>query len=189
MPRHGAAGARAGHRWTAVCLLLLALCGVLAPRAAAAEASGAEALKAEVIYRALMFVTWPAEHEAGRRLQVCTAGDGRVEAALQDLAGRSIRQLAIEVRRAVRLEQLGTCHLVFMPEPQPAWRAQLERLPVLVVADGAGMLDHGVMLNLQIEDGRIVFDIDLDAARRAGLAISAKLLRLARYVRHQSPAP
>jgi len=41
------------------------------------------------------------------------------------------------------------------------------------------------MINLQVEDGRIVFDVDLDAARRANLTISTKLLRLARFVRHQ----
>jgi hypothetical protein len=60
---------------------------------------------------------------------------------------------------------------------------------VLVVSDAASMLDNGSMINLQVEDGRIVFDVELDAARRAGLVISTKLLRLARFVRHQTSAP
>ena len=39
------------------------------------------------------------------------------------------------------------------------------------------------MLNLQVDGGRIVFDIGLGALRRQGLDISAKVLRLARYVK------
>ena len=71
----------------------------------------------------------------------------------------------------------------------PALRPALAELPVLVVSDAAAMLEQGAMINLRLEDGRIVFDVDLDAARRAGLAVSTKLLRLARYVRHQTTSP
>ena len=175
--------------WRAAALLLLALGGAAALRPAAAQAVGPDGLKTEVIYRALMFVNWPAEREQGRSLQLCTAGDTSLETAMQALAGRSIRHLVIEVRRLVRPEQLGGCHLLYLSEPRPAWRVLLDRQPLLVLSDTAGMLDQGAMVNLQIEDGRIVFDVDLDAARRAGLVISAKLLRLARYVRHQSTSP
>ena len=165
--------------------------GLLASSFVRAQGASPESLKAEVLYRVLMFVTWPADREApGRPLQVCTAGDGGgMEAALQKLAGRTIRQLSIDVRRPAGPEQLARCHLVYLPGPQPAWRTPLAELPVLVVSDAAAMLDQGAMVNLQVEDGRIVFDVDLDAARRAGLAISTKLLRLARFVRHQATSP
>lgn len=175
--------------WRMAALLLLALAGAAPLRPVAAQAAGPDGLKAEVVYRALMFVNWPAEREHGRALQLCTAGDSGLETALQGLAGRSIRHLAIEVRRLARPDQLAGCHLLYLSEPKPAWRALLDRQPVLVLSDQAGMLDQGAMLNLQIEDGRIVFDVDLDAVRRAGLAISAKLLRLARYVRHPATSP
>lgn len=166
------------------------LLGLLGTPLAHAQASSPESLKAEVIYRVLMFVTWPPDREApGRPLQVCTVGDGRMETALQALAGRTIRQLTIEVRRAARHDLLSGCHLLYLPGPQPAWREPLGDLPVLVVSDAAAMLDQGAMINLQVEDGRIVFDVDLDVARRAGLAISTKLLRLARFVRHQAASP
>lgn len=179
-------GHAAPRRWASA--WALALC--LWPALAAAQTASPESLKAEVIYRVLMFVTWPPEREtAGRGLQVCTLGDGRVETALQALAGRPIRQLSVEVRRLGRADALLGCHLLYLAGPQPALRAPLAESPVLVVSDGAAMLDHGAMINLQIEDGRIVFDVDLDAARRAGLGVSTKLLRLARFVRHQGGAP
>ena len=53
---------------------------------------------------------------------------------------------------------------------------------LLLVSDAPAMLGRGVMLNLQVEDGRVVFDVGLAASHRAGLEISTKLLRLARFV-------
>ncbi len=176
-----------GWRWGAGFALLL---GLLASRPATAQSASPEALKAEVVYRLLMFVTWPAEREpAGRPLQLCTFGEGRMDSALQGLAGRPIRHFSIDVRHQPRADQLAGCHLLYLPASQPTLRPVLAELPVLVVSDGAAMLEQGAMINLQIEDGRIVFDVDLDAARRVGLAISTKLLRLARYVRHQTTTP
>ncbi|CAM3960635.1 YfiR family protein [Roseateles saccharophilus] len=157
---------------------------------ALAQTGGPEALKAEVVYRLLMFVSWPAEREQpGHSLQLCTLGEGRMEGALQGLAGRQIRQLTLDVRRMARGDSPAGCHLLYLPAPQAGLRTQLAELPVLVVSDVAAMFDQGAMVNLQVEDGRIVFDVDLDAARHAGLGVSAKLLRLARYVRHQGGAP
>ncbi|MCY4744258.1 YfiR family protein [Pelomonas sp. UHG3] len=167
-------------------VLLAGLC----PAAAGAQSGTPEALKAEVVYRVLMFVTWPPERESlGRSLQLCTMGDGRVDAALQALAGRPIRQFTIETRRLGRSDPLAGCHLLYLPAPNPPLRPVLADLPVLVVSDASTMLEHGAMINLQIEDGRIVFDVELYAARRVGLAINTKLLRLARYVRHQTGQP
>jgi hypothetical protein len=175
-------------RWRGVAGAVLA-CALAQPPAHAQTASP-EMLKAEVIYRVLMFVTWPAEREQPERgLQICTLGEGRVEGALQALAGRPIRQLTVAVRRLARPEQYAGCHLLYLPGPQPALRTALAEAPVLLVSDAAAMLEQGSMINLQVEDGRIVFDVELDAARRAGLTISTKLLRLARFVRHQGGTP
>lgn len=171
--------------WCAAAAWLLA--GLL-PGTAQAQPSSPEALKAEVIYRVLMFVTWPPEREqAARGLQVCTLGEGRVDGALQALAGRPIRQLTVAVRRLSRNDPFAGCHLLYLAGPHAGLRSALNEAPVLVVSDAAAMLDQGAMINLQVEDGHVVFDVDLDAARRAGLVISAKLLRLARFVRHQLP--
>lgn len=174
-------------RWRWACVWAFASVWMAGP--AMAQGANPEVLKAEVIYRSLMFVTWPMDRENSERgLQICTLGDGRVERALQTLAGRPIRQLSIAVRRQSRTDQLAVCHVLYVPSPQPALRAALAELPVLVVSDAAGMLDQGAMINLQVEEGHIVFDVDLDGARRSGLTVSTKLLRLARFVRHQQGA-
>lgn len=166
------------HRW------LPLLWAIATAGASAQPLPSPDVQKAEVVYRALIFVNWPSERFAGARgLQLCLLGEGRLDTALQALAGRSVRQQVLEVRRA-RADQLGGCHVLYLPAPSAGSVTPFEGQPVLTVSDAAGMLDHGAMINLQIEDGRVVFDVELDALRRAGLDVSAKLLRLARFVKH-----
>ena len=51
--------------------------------------------------------------------------------------------------------------------------------PVLTVADTAGFLDHGGIINFVLEGSKVRFEINQEAAERAGIKISSKLLRLA----------
>ncbi|MCU7376252.1 YfiR family protein [Paucibacter sp. O1-1] len=171
-----------------IALLVMQLVGAAAPALAQASGPAApESLKAEIVFRALMFVSWPGDRiSSGKGLQLCTLGDGRMDTALLALGGRMIRQQGLETRRA-RLDQLGGCHAIYLAAPNPSIIAALSGRAVLLVSDTTSTLADGVMLNLQVEDGRVVFDIELDAARRAGLDISAKLLRLARFVKHSAP--
>src|SRR5574341_901036 len=126
-------------------LALLAAALAWAP-AAQAQAQTSEAeLKAEITFRALLFVQWPAQ-------------------LLRD-------------EQALRL-----CVLDESPLAR-ALRAEGPPYGVLWIADELGLLESGAMLNLQVENAHIVFDVELAAMRRAGLDISAKVLRLARYVK------
>jgi hypothetical protein len=58
----------------------------------------------------------------------------------------------------------------------------LVRQPVLTVGDTEGYGQRGVMVNFYLDQSRVRFEINLAAARRAGLRISSQLLKLARIV-------
>ncbi len=138
-------------------------------------------LKAQVLFKVLRFIEWPPRSLAdGQALQLCLLEDGTPLAQeLRALDGRTMDNHQLQVR-SVRDRQLGGCHIALIGDAQG--------LPVapsatLLVSESPGMLDRGAMLSLQVEDGRVVFDVSLEAARRAGLDISAKLLRLARFVK------
>ncbi len=53
---------------------------------------------------------------------------------------------------------------------------------VLTVADTAGFLDAGGMIQFLNENGRVRFAINVDATSRAKLKMSSKLLSLAKVV-------
>jgi hypothetical protein len=53
----------------------------------------------------------------------------------------------------------------------------------LTVGDERGFVDEGGMIALRVVDGRVRFDVNVTAARRAGLRLSSQLLQLAMSVR------
>jgi len=54
--------------------------------------------------------------------------------------------------------------------------------PALVIGGSDLARGEGLMVRLDEAGGRLVFDIDMKAAREAGLVVSSRLLRLARKV-------
>jgi hypothetical protein len=140
-------------------------------------------LKAQIVLRALVYVDWPAAAlGASQPLQLCLARGGELADALARQAGQRVNGHPLVVRRAAP-DALQGCHAIYVgptggvaPVPQ-----------ALLIGDGYGLTEQQVMLNLQVAQGRVVFDINLPAARRAGLDISTRLLRLARFVRQEPP--
>jgi YfiR/HmsC-like len=60
--------------------------------------------------------------------------------------------------------------------------ADLPAAPVLTVGEGDDFLTAGGMIGFLLEDNKVRFDINLVAARSAGLAIGSRLLILAQNV-------
>lgn len=143
-------------------------------------------LKAAIIVNMLMFVDWPAHHDlqAGQ-LQLCYFNDSQVSAALQQANGRTVKGKTLRTR-LVTAENMNQCHAVYLsPSNQVDLNSILSPsrpLPILLVTDTPDYFQRGCMLNLEQSSGRIVFDINLRSARKAGLQISSKALRLARRV-------
>nr|WP_297357506.1 YfiR family protein [uncultured Caldimonas sp.] len=161
--------------------LLLALACRLA--AAQSQPAGEPDVKAQIVYRVLLFVTWPPERlPASQPLDLCFFDDDPLSDALARLSGQPVHGRALRVRK-VALEHVANCHAVYVGRRAEAAVTQSHSRAVLLVGDNLGLVEQGVMLNLQTEGGRVGFDVGLSAARRAGLQFSAKLLRLARYVK------
>ena len=160
-------------------LLSALLNGLLMAAPVQAQAVSAPQLKAQVLLKALRFIEWPADALAEQQpLQLCLPEEGELARELATLNGQHVNRHALQVR-LLRQRHLAGCHLALVG-PEGAWTGAGA---TLLITETAGLLERGAMLNLQVEDGRVVFDIELDAARRAGLEFSARLLRLARFVK------
>lgn len=122
---------------------------------------------------------------------MCVLGDEPMPAMRAALTGKSGSDRPLSVRRLRTEGEAGECELVFLAGSErarlPALRERLRGAPVLTVADGDGLAREGAMISLALRDRRVVFDVNAGAAREAGLAISSKLLRLARTVHGGSP--
>jgi hypothetical protein len=155
--------------------------------ALAQDVAATERLKAAFLSRFPQFVEWPATALAGRpSLDVCVVEPNPFGTALHDLAGgERIADRPLRARPVSR-DAAADCHVLYIPAATPGRRALLERLkgrPVLPVGDADGFLDDGGVVELRLIGNRIRFHIDAAAAERAGLRLSAQLLRLAVSVR------
>jgi hypothetical protein len=157
--------------------LVLSLLSLASPAQPLAEAE----LKAQILWRALQFVEWPAEVAPAQPLQLCLLAQGPLAEALREWAQRLLNGRRLELRRVASAGSATGCHILYVGADGVV-PAQPPR-GLLWVGDDMGLTERGVMINLQPQQGRIVFDVDLQSARRAGLDINARLLRLARYVR------
>lgn len=138
-------------------------------------------LKAAFLFNFATFTTWP--EAGGDALAVCVYGDDPFGAHLDAITGRKVGERGLRVQRVSSVDALDDCQMVFVARSVIGNLARvLDRLdgrPVLTVADSPGAMENGVMLNMDKHAGRIGFSANLAAARRQGLALSARLLNLA----------
>lgn len=170
-------------RGLAAAWMLTALAGIAQPVWAQERARSEPELKAQIVFRALLFVQWPRAVAADGPLRFCVFDESPLALALRDFDGRRVNDRVFQWRR-VGTEQAAGCLAAYAGGmPGTAALGRSDAHGIFWVGDELGLLERGVMLNLQVDGGRIVFDIGLAALRREGLDISAKVLRLARYVK------
>lgn len=160
------------------------------PAAARAEVTAPEYdVKAAFLFNFTKFVEWPPaaftdEHSS---LRICVLGENPFGKALhvlmdEEVAGRRLTLLHVD-----KLNNLEACHVLYVSRSERGRLAHilgdLRGVPVLTVGDTAGFIDQGGMINFVLEGSKVRFDVNLEAAERAGLKISSRLLALAKHVK------
>jgi hypothetical protein len=174
---------RLGMRLTAVQVMLL---GVLV----GAQGATAPALKAAFLFNFTKFAEWPVGALApGQRLSLCILGDRAVAEALeqtiktQEMADG--HQLTVEVIKADG--PIRSCHLLYVSGLDRSEASELldimKDTSAFTVSDGNQFAERGGVAQLIAENSRLRFAINVEAARRARLKISSKLLGLAQIVK------
>jgi hypothetical protein len=172
--------------------LLLVVPGVLGPALAAQGEDLERAVKAAFLYKFAAYAEWPAAAFplAATPVRIGVLGDGDLAAQLEAVAeGRTIQGRPIVT---VPLRDVGDAegiHILFVGRSRRRDLLRLRRLedPVLVVTESDTGPPPGAVVNFLIVEGRVRFDIDLDAAERRGLTLSSRLLAVAHSVRRRTP--
>jgi hypothetical protein len=173
-----------------VLFLALALTGTR-PQALGSETTRADSrvVKAVFLVNFLSFANWPSGKlaPAPARLVIAVLGDPSfVPLVEKAAAGRSVNGRPIVVQAIDTAEAGAEAHLVFIATSQsqrlPAVLRSLANTAVLTVGDTDGFAQDGVAINLYTFDNRVRIEVNNTAAARAGVHLSANLLRLARIV-------
>lgn len=173
-------------RLLAASLLLAAAPPLVRP--AAQDIPAEYRVKAAYLYNFVKFVEWPPEAATGP-LVICVAGRNPFGTVLQDIVRNElIAGRPIEAR--VILEPDDACDVVFVPQGATtgAYLRGAAGKPMLTVGESLTFLGQGGIASFYInETGNVRFEINPEAAERAKLRISSRLLQLARIA--TPPAP
>lgn len=144
-------------------------------------------VKAAYLFNFLKFVEWPEDAFADplAPIVIGVIGEDPFGSALpQVVIGKTVqgRDLVIRVYRTG--ENLRGAQILFISASEskrlPMILSSLRGSSVLTVADTAGFLEAGGMIQFLSENDRVRFAINAEAAGRAKLKVSSKLLSLAR---------
>jgi len=181
---------RRGRGASLVCAALAAIVMSGVARDAAAQSVTAPELKAAFLFNFAKFAEWPADViSLNSSLVLCVAGDGAVADALdKTVMGHQIDGHSVVIARG-KVDSLPTCHVMYAAglDAKETVRLlnSLKGLAVFTVSDREQFAQLGGVAYFFVENGKMRFAINQDAAQRAHLTLSSKLLSLAKLVKDE----
>jgi len=154
-----------------------------------ATAQSEDQIKAAFLFNFARYVEWPVEAFAGPEdaVKICMVGAASFAGVVsKTVSGKSVENRPVAVDTLAGLSELSGCHILYVGagigfDPgEVASRAA--GASVFTVADHEGFASRGGIANFIRADNKVRFEINPSAAKKAGLKISSRLLRLAKVV-------
>jgi hypothetical protein len=161
------------------------------PQTAHAQASPSDEyqIKAACLLNFAQFIEWPAASFAApdAPIVVGVLGDDPFGTALEDtFQDESIQGRKLVVKRSHRVEDLKTCHMLFISNSEKdrltEILASLGDASIVTVSEMDQFTQRGGIINFYLDHNKVRFEINTDAAQRKGLKISSQLLKRAKIV-------
>jgi hypothetical protein len=181
------------HRGWSLVSIAFCLMQVMIPMTARGQEGSVDEykLKAAMLYNLTKFVEWPnsAYPDSHAPILLCILGQDPIANSLAATIPKEPQNgRAVLIRRLQSDAEFPGCHILYISSSERKSAAHifaiLNGACVLTVGEMAQFAAHGGIIQFALEDQRVHFDINLDAASRAGLKISSKLLALAEIVKH-----
>jgi len=157
-------------------------------------ASSEYLIKAGFIYNFANLVQWPSNSFAQPTSPIVIGilGEDPFGTILDRvLEGKKVNGRAFLVKRLKSVLDLKECHIVFVSSSEMTHLVEaihsVKGMPILTIGEIPGFAKRGGIINLILEDNKVHFEVNVEAAKEADLNISSRLLALARII--QEPAP
>lgn len=157
---------------------------VLSPSARAQE-SNQDQVKAALLFNVAKFVEW--SEETNGPMVLCVEGDDAFEKVLRNTAdSKGVNGQQVDVRKINAGERAPDCRMAFISSSERRQTrsilASFQGTGTVTVSDRPDFAREGGIISFSLEDNRVHFEINVEAAQLAHLKISAKLLSLAKIV-------
>jgi YfiR/HmsC-like len=172
---------------TTFAVLLVGLAGQV--HAEDSSVSSEYLIKAGFIYNFARLVEWPQSSfpQPDSPIVIGIEGTDPFGNILERvLDGKKVNGHGFVIRRLKSLASAKECHILFISASETGRLDEVIRVtnasPVLTISEIPGFANHGGMINLVLEDNKVRFEVNVEAAREADLNISSRLLALAKIV-------
>ena len=152
-------------------------------------------IKASFVYTVAKFVDWPQgsfpSAEAPLTLGVLTDSEAVSDAIAAALKGKRVHDRPLVVRHIPDPRGARDCQILYVgggAMPGADLLGRVASTGVLTVGEARDFAREGGILGLQMEESMVQFEVNIEAAQKAGLVISSKILRLGRVVGEVRPA-
>jgi len=151
-------------------------------------------IKAGFIYNFANLVQWPSNAFAqpDSPIVIGILGEDPFGTILDRvLQGKKVNGRSFVVKRLKSPADLKECHILFVSSSEMTRLAEaihrVKGMPILTIGEIPGFAKRGGIINLVLEDNKVRFEVNVEAAKEADLNISSRLLALARIVQ-ESPS-
>lgn len=178
--------------------ILIAILGMTLNLTSTADAQAGDAdsseylIKAGFIYNFAKFVEWPsaAFAQPDSPIVIGVLGTDPFGNVLDRIVeDKKIGARGFVVRRykwGRDLKELKDCKILFVSASERAHIDEIllgvKGLPILTVGETPGFAERGGVIRFTLEDNRVRFEVNVDAAHQADLNISSRLLTLAKII-------
>lgn len=146
-------------------------------------------IKAVFLFNFIQFVEWPSQafESVESPVVIGVLGKDPFGSYLDEiLVGEVINGRPITVKRFSSLQEVENCHILYIQSPETENFSRIFDLlsgkNVLTISDSRDFMEEGGIIRFVNVNNKIQFQINPEAAKRANLVISSKLLRLAEIV-------
>jgi hypothetical protein len=150
-------------------------------------------VEAIFLFNFAKYVDWPAAafQNAVEPITIGVLGTDPFGDNLQRIVeGKTINGRPFVIKHLPSGSDLSGCHILFISHSESSQVGGIldkaGPLPMLTVGEDEQFAQNGGIINFILKNGKVRLEIDLTAAKKAGLTISSKLLAVADVVRGKS---
>ena len=184
------------RRLRAVVAILSILLASATLNAQNASGSSEYLIKAGFIYNFANLVQWPSTSFAqpDSPIVIVILGEDHFGTTLDHaLEGKKVNARPFVIKRARSVSELQRalgpqkeCQILYVSSSEMSHLSEaiqmLKGVPVLTIGETPGFAKNGGIINLILEDNKVRFEVNVQAAKDADLNISSRLLALARII-------
>ncbi len=146
-------------------------------------------VKAAFLLNFTKFIEWPSQAlpDTSSIITICILGEDPYGDALKTIEGKLVRERKLIVKKASSVEDIGECHILYVCKSERKNLSEVllrtKDMSILTVADMKIFCKSGGIVNFITLKKKVRIEINVEAAKRAGLKISSKLLNLSKIVK------